>query len=80
MPGMKTFLNTFCVEFVYSWLGNFAVDEETCEIRICSTEERDPETADYRRMMFLVGIKSQKKSNIWEYQTMLSFLNVSHWQ
>eukprot|EP00347_Sterkiella_histriomuscorum_P015954 403355053 len=59
-------------DFVYSWLGNFRVDEATREVRQLDFEER--EKADDLRLQFAIGLQSVKASRVWEYQLFNDFL------
>ena len=53
------------VEFVYSWLGTFCVDQKTRQLR--SLEWFEAEQEDHLRLQLLLGLQSTRASKLWEF-------------
>ena len=59
-------------EFVYSWFGNFYIDESTRNVKKLESQK---EFAEKLRFQVLLALKDQKSKRVWEIHTFLGFLN-----
>lgn len=60
-------------EFVYSWLGNYTIDNTTRKVKELETWKKSK--VDKIRLDFLLGLAQEKVKKNWEIQTFVDFMN-----